>query len=81
VSHAFHRAATKAGLAGVRLHDLRHAFCTQLVEAGVAASIVSQVAGHANPGFTLSTYVHHDEEAARQVADAMEAALGKDWAK
>jgi integrase len=42
VSHAFHRAATKAGLAGVRLHDLRHAFCTQLVEAGVAASIVSQ---------------------------------------
>lgn len=73
---AFERAAARAGIVGVRLHDLRHAYCTQLVERGLPVSMVSQVAGHATPAFTMAVYVHHDDAALGLVAGAIEAAFG-----
>ena len=38
-------------------HDLRHTFCTGLIESGVDVSIVRQVMGHANL-YTTKRYVH-----------------------
>ena len=38
-------------------HDLRHTFCTGLIENGVDVSIVQQVMGHANL-YTTKRYVH-----------------------
>lgn len=58
------------------MHDLRHAYCTQLVERGLPVSMVSKVAGHATVAFTMDNYVDHDEEALGVVAVAIEAAFG-----
>jgi len=76
LSHAFIAATRAAGLTGVRLHDLRHAYLTKLVESAVPISLVSQMAGHATASFTIATYVHHDADAAKVVADAVEGTLG-----
>lgn len=38
-------------------HDLRHTFCTGLIESGMDVSIVQQVMGHANL-YTTKRYVH-----------------------
>jgi integrase len=36
VSARFRKAAERAGFTGLRFHDLRHAFCSRLAQAGVA---------------------------------------------
>jgi integrase len=61
---ASHRAALKAaGLpARLRVYDLRHAFVTFSLLAGVDAKTVSAEAGHASVAFTLDTYGHVLEE-------------------
>lgn len=41
-------------------HDLRHTFCTALIESGVDVSVVQQVMGHANL-YTTRRYVHLSE--------------------
>ena len=38
-------------------HDLRHTFCTGLIESGVDVAVVQQVMGHANL-YTTKRYVH-----------------------
>jgi integrase len=73
---AFRVARDAAGLAGVRLHDLRHAFGSILVAAGTNPRVVADVLGHATVGFTLQTYVHPDDEAAATVAAETERLLG-----
>jgi integrase len=59
-----HKTALKAaGLpAKVRVYDLRHAFVTFSLLAGVDAKTVSAEAGHASVAFTMDTYGHVLEE-------------------
>lgn len=47
-----------AGLPTLRLHDLRHAHATLLLQQGVHPKIVSERLGHASIGITLDTYSH-----------------------
>jgi integrase len=58
------------------LHDLRHAFCTELARAGKHPKIVSALAGHSTVGFTLSNYTHAWDEgiddAAAAIGDALD---------
>jgi len=58
-----------------RLHDLRHAHITTLIEAGVHVKIIQSRAGHASPAFTLAKYGHvmpgMDAAAAEAYAQAM----------
>jgi integrase len=42
----------------IRLHDLRHSHCTQLLDAGVRPDIVTERLGHASVAFTLQRYGH-----------------------
>ena len=44
-SHAFGRRCARVGLDGVRLHDLRHAFATSLLVAGIHPKVVSEALG------------------------------------
>lgn len=76
-THAFARLARQAGLpAGVRLHDLRHAYATELLRAGVHPKVVSEALGHASPAFTMTVYQHVLPSMGEQAAAAIEAALG-----
>ena len=72
VSRVFRELVDKAGLPGIRLHDLRHGWATLALEAGIHPKVVQERLGHANIAITLGTYSHvapalHDT-AASQVA-------------
>jgi integrase len=68
--------ARRAGLPKFRLHDLRHAVATRLLEAGLHPKIVSEALGHASVAFTLDVYSHVVPSMGSHVAAAMEEALG-----
>ena len=42
----------------MRFHDMRHSAATTMLRHGVNPAVVSAVLGHADVGFTMSTYVH-----------------------
>ena len=58
MTRAFERAAERAKLHGVRLHDLRHSFASVLLMAGVPVKIVSAQLGQAKSAFTMDVYGH-----------------------
>lgn len=62
----------RAGIPGVRLHDLRHAHVTLLLALGVDVRTVAGRVGHANPNVTLNVYGHF--------MPAADAAAAKLWA-
>ncbi len=68
VSGGFRRLCERAGLPGVRLHDLRHLHATQLLAAGVPVRTVSGRLGHANASTTLNVYAHFLEASDREAA-------------
>jgi integrase len=76
LSHGFARLCARNGLRGMRLHDLRHAFATELLVAGVHPKVVSDALGHASTAFTMDVYSHVLPSMGEQVAEAMQAALG-----
>lgn len=70
-SKSFKRFAAEAGIPDARLHDLRHAAATLMMEAGVHPSIISRSLGHASEAFTMSVYGHVRDEMLDQAADAL----------
>ena len=50
ITRRFHRLCERAGLGGMRLHDLRHYVATQLLAAGVDVRTVAGRLGHRNAG-------------------------------
>lgn len=52
----FRRARKKAGVEGVRLHDVRHYVATQLLSSGVDVRTVSGRLGHESAKMTLDVY-------------------------
>ena len=61
----------KAGLEGVRLHDLRHFMATTMLTAGVPVSVVAGRLGHARPATTLNVYSHFVDAGDRIAADVL----------
>lgn len=72
LSRAFHRLAGD----GMRLHDLRHAFGSALLVAGIHPKVASEALGHSSVAFTMDTYQHLMPTMGSQVAAAIETALG-----
>lgn len=70
-SDEFDRVRTRAGLPRIVLHGARHTALSLMVKQGVAISIVSAWAGHHDPGFTLSNYVHTNDEDMSEGADTL----------
>lgn len=58
VTLAFGRLCRELGIAGVRLHDLRHFTATQMLAAGVPVKTVAGRLGHSNAATTLNVYAH-----------------------
>ena len=71
----FGRIAAKAGLPGVRFHDLRHFFASMLIAQGESAKYVCYQMGHSSIQVTFDTYGHlfpnSRGSAARKLQQAM----------
>jgi hypothetical protein len=61
---AFERAVKKAGLDGLRFHDLRHTFATRLIQGDVDILAVQKMLGHSTLKMT-ARYAHHYPESLR----------------
>lgn len=58
----------QANLLGWRLHDLRHAFASTMVNGGASLPIVGKILGHSNAS-TTQRYAHLEENPARKAAE------------
>lgn len=76
----WHTACRKAGLKEVRIHDLRHTFASNLVNAGHSLFVVSRALGHANVSQT-ARYSHLSDDTLLAAADAAANAMGDTWGK
>ncbi len=61
VRRTFAKACTRAQIAGVPFHRLRHSFASRLYDDHKDIRKVSEWLGHAEPTFTLRTYIHEVE--------------------
>jgi integrase len=75
-SKAFKRLARQVGIPQARLHDLRHAVATTLMERGVHPAVVSRTLGHASEAFTMAVYSHVRDEMLDHAATALGEAYG-----
>lgn len=58
LTHNFHKLASKAGLSGVRFHDLRHSFASLMLLRGAKPKVISEALGHSSVAFTMDVYSH-----------------------
>jgi integrase len=60
----------RAGVVGVRIHDLRHTFASVGVGGSLGLPVIGALLGHADPS-TTQRYAHLADEPARRAADAI----------
>jgi integrase len=72
--HAFTRATRAAGLGEPvpRLHDLRHAYASALLAAGLTVHAVAELLGHASPALVMARHGHAYAEEKASSAMALE---------
>jgi integrase len=75
ITKQFAELAATAGLAGFRLHDLRHAFASITLKNGVSVKEVSALLGHSSSVLTLSTYAHVMEGMGREAVEGLAKSL------
>ena len=66
----------QSGLTGWRIHDLRHAFASMIVNSGASLPIVGKILGHTQAS-TTARYAHLEENPARKAAASKIAELSK----
>ncbi len=69
-------ATERAGLRGVRFHDLRHFYASALIRAGESVKTVQAALGHASAVETLETYAGLWPDAQDRTRSALDAVLG-----
>lgn len=62
LTHNFHKLTVKAGLSGVRFHDLRHTCASLMLLRGAKPKVISEALGHASVAFTMDVYSHIIED-------------------
>jgi integrase len=53
-----HRLARKAGVAPIRVHDLRHSAAGYLLSRGIPAHVAKEILGHTQIATTVDLYGH-----------------------
>lgn len=71
VQREFKKAVQKAGIKEIRIHDLRHSFATNAINANCNIVAVSKYLGHSTIEQTLKTYTHLLEKTDKQMIDIM----------
>jgi integrase len=81
VGYWWRKTLRDAGLAGIKLHDLRHFYASGLIAAGCDVVTVQRSLGHAKATTTLKTYAHlwpTAQDRTRKAAESiMSASLGE----
>lgn len=81
VRDSFHADVTRRRHTALRLHDLRHAFASMALSAGVDLKTVSSALGHSAISTTADIYAHVTDslmrDAARRIDGALTVALRK----
>ncbi|MGH9514189.1 MAG: tyrosine-type recombinase/integrase [Terriglobales bacterium] len=68
---AWHTLTVKAGLPGLRFHDLRHTFITHMVELGVSIGVIQTFVGHMSARM-VRHYTHVSSGAARKAVELLD---------
>lgn len=68
------RITAHAGLADLRLHDLRHSFASMGAASGMGLGIVGKLLGHASPT-TTSRYAHFADDPLKRASDSIAAQI------
>lgn len=61
----------RAGVRRVRFHDARHTCGTLMHLQGVPVAVIAAWLGHADPAFTMRTYVHSQDHALHEAAKVL----------
>jgi integrase len=69
-------AATRAGIPGLRLHDMRHYYATSLIRQGLDIVEVSHLLGHARPSITADIYAHIQSDSEDRAREALRRVFG-----
>ena len=75
LTHNFARIMRRAGLNGVRFHDLRHTFASIMLMKGAPAKVISECLGHASVAFTMDVYSHLLQGMQRDAMNLLDEAL------
>ena len=77
ITHDFRTRMDRAGLHGLRFHDLRHSFASLMLAAGEQPKVVQAALGHSSIMVTMDVYGHlmpgAGREAARRLAEYIDA--------
>jgi integrase len=76
-TRAFHAALDRAGLPRQRVHDMRYACATLLIEEGEDLAVVSRLLGHSNLSTTADVYAHLTRGMQQRAADRIDALLSR----
>jgi integrase len=68
VEDAWQRVCQAAGIRGVRIHDLRHSFASQLASAGIGLHTIGALLGHSQPA-TTHRYAHLMDDPLREATE------------
>ena len=72
VNTAFRASLRRAGIARIRIHDLRHTFATRLVGRGVDLLTLKELLGHSSIIMTMR-YAHPSEDNMRRAVQLLSA--------
>jgi integrase len=75
IARRFHERLKAAGIAPMRLHDLRHTYGSLLMSQGVPLKMISELMGHASIEVTANVYLHTLDVQVRDTARSVERAL------
>jgi integrase len=74
LKYAWARICKAAGIANLRIHDLRHSYASFLVSAGFSLPTIGALLGHASPT-TTARYSHLLDDPLRQAAERVAAII------
>ena len=77
ITAEWYRIRARAGLADVRIHDLRHSYATRALSAGESLAMIGRLLGHADIASTLR-YAHLAAGAERASAARVGGSIGAD---
>ena len=77
MNRQFDQIKRSIGLEWLRLHDLRHAFATFLLDQGAELRTVMDLLGHSTIRLTADTYGHVLPSKARAASDGLDRLFGQ----